>query len=181
MDASPRTNRTGLAAGIIGVFIVLAVLAVVFDLGPFADDDLSVAEFIAQGDDVCAQAHDEFLEVQGSTPRTAADAEEQVQALIEVAEKERDSLEELGAPSELGEDLSSYLASRERGIGILQDGLEAARDDDAVAYEDAQAELASEQAKRERIAQEIGFNECSEPLVSDDELERQAQPPDPAG
>ncbi len=179
MDSPPRTNRTGLAAGIIGALVLLAVLAIIFDLGPFADDDLSVAEFLAQGDDVCAQAHDEFLEIQDSTPRTAADAEEQVQALIEVAEEERDGLEGLNAPAELEDGLSDYLASRERGIRILQEGLGAARDDDAVAYETAQADLASEQAKRERIAQELGFNECSEPLVSEDELERQAQPPAP--
>lgn len=177
MEAPPRTNRTGLAAGIIAVVLLIAVLAVVFDLGPFADDELSAAEFLAQGDDVCAQAHDDFLEIQDSTPRTAADAEEQVQALIDVAEGERDGLENLNAPVELEEGLAEYLASRERGIGLLRDGLEAARKDDPVAYESSQADLAAEQTKRERAAQVLGFNECSEPLVSDEELERQAQPP----
>lgn len=177
MEEAPRTNRTGLAAGIVGAIVVLAVLAIVLDLGPFADDDLSAAEFLAQGDEVCKQAHDEFLDIQGSAPRTAADAEEQVQALIEVAEEERDGILDLGAPESLSEDVDAYVADREQGLRSLQDGLAAARDDDPEAYEAAQAELASQQAKRQEVAQKLGFNECSEPLVDDNELESQSQPP----
>ncbi len=177
MEEAPRTNRTGLAAGIIGAVLVLVMLAIVLDLGPFADDELSAAEFLAQGDEICKQAHDEFLDIQGSTPRTAADAESQVEALIEVAEEERDRILELGAPDALAEDIDAYIADREKGIKTLQAGLAAARDDDPSEYEEAQAELASQQAKRQEVAQKLGFNECSEPLVDEDELERQAQPP----
>jgi len=151
---------------------VLVVLAIVLDLGPFADDDLSAAEFLARGDEICKQAHDEFLDIQGSTPRTAADAEAQVEALIEVAEEEREGILDLGAPDSLAEGIDAYVADREQGIKTA-----AARDDDSIGYEEAQAELASQQAKRQEVAQKLGFNECSEPLVDEDELERQAQPP----
>ena len=156
---------------------MLVVLAIVLDLGPFADDDLSAAEFLARGDEICKQAHDEFLDIQGSTPRTAADAEAQVEALIEVAEEEREGILDLGAPDSLAEGIDAYVADREQGIKTLQVGLAAARDDDSIGYEEAQAELASQQAKRQEVAQKLGFNECSEPLVDEDELERQAQPP----
>jgi hypothetical protein len=177
MEEAPRTNRTGLAAGVIGAVVLLVVLAIVLDLGPFADDELSAAEFLAQGDEICKQAHDEFLDIQGSTPRTAADAEAQVEALIEVAEDERDGILDLGAPDSLAEDIDAYVSDREKGIKTLQAGLAAARDDDPIGYEEAQAELASQQKKRQEVAQEVGFNECSEPLVDEDELQRQAQPP----
>ena len=177
MEEAPRTNRTGLVAGIIGAALVLCVLAILFDLGPFADDELSAAEFLAQGDEICKQAHDEFLEVQSSTPRTAADAEAQVEALIELAEDERDGILELNAPSSLSDAVARYIEDREEGIKILEDGLAAARDDDPTAYEAAQAKLAASQVDRQKAAKEVGFNECSEPLVSDEELERQAQPP----
>ena len=177
MEEGPRTNRTGLAAGIVGAAVLLAVLAIGLDLGPFADDDLSAAEFLGEGDEVCKQAHEEFLDIQGSAPRTAADAEAQVEALIEVAEEERDGILDLGAPESLSEDVDAYVADRERGIETLQDGLAAARKDDPIAYEEAQAELASQQPGRQEVAQKLGFNECSEPLVDADELERQAQPP----
>ncbi len=177
MEEAPRTNRTGLVAAILAAVALLAVLAIVFDLGPFADDEPSSAEFLAQGDEICAQAHDEFLEIQGSTPRTADDAAAQVEALIEVAEEERTGLSELESPASLDQGVADYLADREMGIAILRDGLEAARGDDPDAYEEAQAELASEQKKRQDTAQKLGFNRCSEPLVENSELERQAQPP----
>jgi hypothetical protein len=177
MEEAPRTNRTGLAAGILGGVVLLVLLAILLDLGPFADDELSAAEFLAQGDEICKQAHDEFLDIQGSTPRTAADAEAQVEALIEVASEERDRILDLGAPDSLAGDVDAYVANREKGIKTLQVGLAAARDDDPIGYEESQAELASQQIKRQEVAQKLGFNECSEPLVDEDELERQAQPP----
>jgi hypothetical protein len=178
MEEAPRTNRTGLAAGIIGAIVLLVVLAIVLDLGPFADNELSAAEFLAQGDEVCTQAHDEFLEIQGSAPRSSEDAEAQVEALIDVAEEERDGIVELGAPASLAADVDAYLKDREKGLQTLKEGLEAARADDATTYEKAQAELAAQQVKRQAVARKVGFSECSEPLVDEDELKRQAQPPD---
>ncbi len=44
MEGEPRNNMTGLAAGIIGVVVLLAVLAVLFDLGPFADEPPSATD-----------------------------------------------------------------------------------------------------------------------------------------
>jgi hypothetical protein len=177
VEEAPRTNRTGLAAGIIGAVLLLGLVAIVFDLGPFSQDDLSAAEFLSQGDEICAETHDEFLDVQGSTPRTAAEAEMQVEALIELATQERDEIAELNGPESLSEEVAAYLKERDDGISILEDGLTAARDDDPQAYEEAQAKLASQQAKRQATARDLGFSECSAPLVSKEELERQAQPP----
>ncbi|MEJ7876065.1 MAG: hypothetical protein WKF62_05330 [Solirubrobacterales bacterium] len=177
MEEAPRTNRTGLAAGFVAAVVLFAVLAFALDLGPFADDELSSAEFLSQADEICAQAHDDFLEIQSSTPQTADDAGVQVEALIEVAEAERAGVSELDPPASLDGGVADYLADRDKGIEILRDGLEAARADDVEAYEDAQAKLASEQKRRQNTAQKLGFNQCSEPLVDDSELERQAQPP----
>ena len=177
MEDAPRTNRTGLAAGIIGAALLLTLVAIIFDLGPFSDDELSAAEFLAQGDEICAEAHEEFLVVQGSAPRTASEAEAQVEALIELASDERDGIEELNEPESLNQAVGDYLDEREGGIGVLEEGLAAARDGDSDAYEAAQAKLASQQEKRQETAQDVGFNKCSEPLVSGEELKRQAVPP----
>ena len=178
MEEAPRTSRTGIAAGIVGAVAILVVLAIALDLGPFSDDAPSSGDFLAEGDAICEQAHDEFLEIQGSTPRTAADAEAQVEALIEVAEEEREGIADLSAPARLGDGVATYLEDRDQGIEVLRDGLEAARADDPAAYEEAQARLASQQLDREAAARKVGFNECSSPLVDKDELQIQAQPPD---
>lgn len=177
MQEAPPTNRTGLAAAIAGAVAALFVVALVLDLGPFADEDLSAPEFLAQADGVCAQAHEDFLEVQSSVPRTPEDAADQVEALVQIAEDERDAIADLGAPEAVAEDLDNYLAERDRGIATLKEGLEAARADDPAAYERAQAKLAAEQRKRASLARELGLTECSQPLVSDAELERQSQLP----
>ncbi len=44
MEGEPRNNRTGLAAGIIGVVVLLAVMAILLDLGPFADEPASATD-----------------------------------------------------------------------------------------------------------------------------------------
>lgn len=177
VDERLRTNRTGIAASVIGLILLLFVVALVFDLGPFADDELSAPEFLSRGDEICTRAHDEFLEIQTSTPRTAAEAESISAALIEVAEEELDSIRDLGEPAALTEPLERYLGLRAEGIDVLREGQEAASGDDPVAYERSQAELARTQPKRAKAAREVGFNECSEPLIGPDELERQARPP----
>ena len=177
MDRTSRISRKGLVAAAATAILALAIIAFVFDLGPFAEGELSEAEFLARGDEICAQAHEEFLDIQGSTPRTAGDAEAQVEALIEVAEEERDALADLTPPASLASDLKRYVAARQEGIDVLREGLSAARRDEPSAYEAAQAKLASQQADRQRTARRLGFRECSEPLIGDEELERQAQPP----
>lgn len=180
MDPERRPNRSALAAAIIGALAVLVVVAAVFGLGPFADDELSAPEFIARADEICVDAHDEFLDLQSNAPRTADDAASITQALIEIAEGERTDVAELGAPETLEERVADYLEQRDRGIEILRDGLGAARDEDAGAYETAQAKLAANQRRRALAAEEIGFSECSQPLVKDEELKRQSEAPEPS-
>ena len=177
MDRPSHISRTGLVAAAAAAILALAIVAFVFDLGPFAEGELSEAEFLDRGDEICAQAHEEFLNIQGSTPRTAGDAEAQVEALIEVAEEERDALEDLNPPPSLADGLKRYVAARQEGIDVLREGLSAARNDDSAAYEAAQAKLASQQADRQETARRLGFRECSEPLIGAEQLERQAQPP----
>jgi hypothetical protein len=63
--------------------------------------------------------------------------------------------------------LDRYIEAREQGLEILRDGLEAAEDDDAEAYADAQAQIADTQVDRARLAREVGFTECSRPLTAE--------------
>jgi hypothetical protein len=168
-------------AALLGVLFALIAL---LDLGPCADEELTVDEFISQGDEICDEAHDEFLHLQEGAPRTPSDAAELTGALIDVAEEERDAISDLRAPDSLGDQVDRYLEARDRGIDVLREGMEAAEDADAGAYEALQAELASTQVDpRFQIAGEIGFEECSKPLVGTGELRRQAESPassDPA-
>ena len=173
-----RSNRSGLALAIAALLGVLVALAALLDLGPFSDDELTVEQFIAQGDEICREAHSEFLDLQDSPPRTPSDAAELTGGLIEVAEEERDAISDLREPESLSNEVARYLEARDRGIEVLRDGLAAAEDADAAAYEELQARLASTQLDpRYEIAGDIGFKECSKPLLGRAELEGDAELP----
>jgi hypothetical protein len=167
MESRPVKRSAWLAAAVLGVAALL-VAAIVFDLGPFADEDLSRAEFIAQGDDICSQAHADFKKLQSSPPLTATQAEELTEELLAISLEERDAIADLGAPAELDAAVTRYLDARDAGIERLRDGVEAAEGGDAAAYARAQSELASTQSERERLAREVGFKVCSETLFRED-------------
>jgi hypothetical protein len=179
VDESPPGNRIGPILAVAALLGVLVAIVALLDIGPFADDELTVEEFIDQGDEICSQAHDEFLDLQdGVVPRTPGDAAELTGALIEVAEEERDAIADLREPESLSGQVERYLEVRDRGIEILKDGRAAAESANPSEYERLQAELAATQIDpRFEIAGEIGFEECSRPLVERDELRRQAEEP----
>ena len=165
MRGSESSNRAGVAAAIVLGVAVLVALAVIFDLGPFADDDLSEQEFAAAGDEICAEAHDRFLDLQRTPPRTSGDAAELTRELASVAEEELEEIRDLPAPSSLDADVERYLAARERGIEVIRRGAEAADEREPEAYERLRTELARSQPARQRLARRLGFAVCSRPLA----------------
>jgi hypothetical protein len=146
-------------------------------LDPFGDDELSRAEFLSQGDEICAEARDAFTELQDEAPATAREAVDLTDQLVSISEDEQDELSELNGPGDLDDAMDAYLERREAGIDELRRGLDAAEADDGPAYASAQAKVADQQLERLELAQAVGFNECSRPLVDRSELARQAEPP----
>jgi hypothetical protein len=107
---------------LLGVVVVLFPL---LDIGPFAEEELTAEAFVAQGDEICARAHDEFPELQDRPPRTPSDAAELTGGLIDVAEEERGAIADLNAPESLADPVARYLEARDRGIDLLREGQEA--------------------------------------------------------
>jgi hypothetical protein len=177
----PRPNRLPWALAGLGVLAVMAALFLLLD--PFGDEELSRAEFLDEGDEICTEAHEAFTELQDKTPATAREAVDLTQQLINIAEDERGEIDDLNGPSDLDDELDAYLSAREEGIDLLHRGLDAAEADDGSAYAASQAKVAAQQLKRLDLAEAVGFTECSRPLVDRSELARQAESPaanDPA-
>jgi hypothetical protein len=174
----PRSDRRGLwiALGALGV-ATLVVIAIVADLGPFADEELSEAEFLSRGDEICREAHDEFEDLQGRTPNTASEAADLTGNLMEISEGELDEIRDLNVPAPLERSLDRYLEAREQGIEQLRKGLDAAEDGDAFAYADAQAKVAAGQVRRLKLAKQVGFSECSRVLFGREQLAADSEPP----
>ena len=149
--------------GALGLLAVIVALAALFDLGPFEDQgpSLTKTEFIAKGDQACKRAHGQFAELQKKPPNSAEGAVALTQNLIEISQNELSQIRALDAPPEVQPALERYLRAREQGIALLEQGLEAAQDRNARAYADAQAEVAAGQVRRLKLAQEVGFSECS--------------------
>jgi hypothetical protein len=145
--------------------------------GPFGgDDELTKDELIAQGDEICKQGREQYQELQQNPPKSASQAAELTRRLIEITEGEIADLRDLNPPAESQDALDDYLAAREAGLDFLRDGLAAAEDQDARAYAEAQAKIAEGQVHRSRLAEQVGFTECSRPLTdttSEDETPAQ--------
>jgi len=156
--------RLWLAAAVAAGGAVVIGLAALLELGPFADEELGEAEFLARGDEICREAHREFEDLQRRAPNTASEAAELTGSLIEISEGELDRIRDLNAPASVERSLRRYLDAREEAIEQLHKGREAAEDRDALAYADAQAKVASGQVHRQKLAKQVGFDECSRVL-----------------
>ena len=157
MRGGARTSVTVLA---------LAACVLAAGCGPFGggDDELTKDELIAQGDEICQRGRDQYLELQKNPPQTAEASAALTSKLIEITEAEIADLRELDPPAESEQALDAYLDAREAGVDVLREGLAAAEDQDAEAYAEAQAKIAEGQVHRARLAEEVGFSECSRPL-----------------
>jgi uncharacterized protein YhaN len=163
-ERSTLRRPAAVVAGVLGLLALIVGLAALVNAGPFEDEDtttLTKAEFIARGDQVCKRAHDQFAELQRQPPNSAEGAVALTQNLVEISENELAEIRALDAPPEVQEALDRYLQAREHGIAVLEQGLQAARERNARAYADAQAEIAAGQVHRLKLAQAVGFSECS--------------------
>jgi outer membrane murein-binding lipoprotein Lpp len=122
---------------------------------------LSKSGFLAKGDEICRHAHDQFAELQQHPPTSAEAAAALTQRLIEISKSELTQIRDLNPPPDLRPALDRYLKSRERGIAVLRKGMKAARDENARAYARAQSHLADTQVRRLKLAEAVGFKECS--------------------
>ena len=151
-------------AGALGILAVVVALAALLDLGPFEDEDttsLGKAQFTARGDEICERAHDQFAELQRELPNSAEGAVTLTQNLVEISQNELSQIRALDEPPEVREALDRYLGAREEGIAVLERGVQAAQDRNQRAYAQAQAEIAASQVRRLKLAQAVGFSECS--------------------
>ena len=126
-------------------------------------EQLSGDQLISRGDELCRDGRERFAEIQRHPPANATEAAEQTEELVEVATDELNGLRDLRPPEELREAYELYLEARGRALERLEEGRDAAKDQDARAYAEAQAELTADQVERLRLARAVGFQVCSKP------------------
>ena len=164
MEPARPAGALAWVVGIGGVLAVLALLAAVFDLGPFREPDFGDSELITRGDEICRSAHEAFVELQRKPLRTAEQAAALTAQLIDIAEDEAKELEALDGPDAFEAEVADYVAARREAIETMREGQRAASERDAAGYASAQEEIADTQRERHRLARQIGFAVCSRPF-----------------
>src|SRR4051794_19860623 len=117
----------GALVAIVGLVVLVMAIA---GIGPFGGS-LTKEEFVAQGDEICRQARDEFIQRQQSPPRTSQEAADLANALAGISKQELDAIRELDEPDEVQPALDEYLKAREDGIALIEEGANAAAKGDS--------------------------------------------------
>jgi hypothetical protein len=125
-------------------------------------DEVSAEELVQQGDEICREVADGFAEIQAQPPANATEGAEQADGLLGVAEDGQGRLGEMEPPEELRDRYDRYLEARDEVADLLEEGKQAAEDQDGAAYGEAQEEATSGAPERRRLARELGFTVCSQ-------------------
>lgn len=123
---------------------------------------LSRSQLIARADRICAESKDRYNAIKDPVSEFSADvlyAEE----LVRIARPRIRGLRQLDPPPGLAGPYEEYVEAQERVLETDKDAVSAARRGDPAGVEAARAERDSEDALRERLAREIGFEVCSIP------------------
>jgi hypothetical protein len=138
---------------------VVAVAAAGCGGGP---QQVSAAELVQKGDDVCRDLQGQFAEIQSQPPANAPDAADQAGRLLDVADEAQSELRDLEPPEDIRADYDHYLDTRDQVNDLLKKGEEAAKEQDGNGYGRAQEEASAGAPERQMLASGLGFKVCSQ-------------------
>ncbi|HEU5142299.1 MAG TPA: hypothetical protein VFU04_03990, partial [Solirubrobacterales bacterium] len=125
-----------------------------------APQTLTRSELIARADAVCERSQRRYKAVRDLESEYTTDVP-YAEALVRFARARIRGLDELTPPSRLAGPYGEYVAAQERVLGTDEEALAAARQGDAAGVQAARERRDSEDALRERLAGQIGFEVCS--------------------
>ena len=153
MIAAPG-RAAPMTAAALGLALVLAACG-------GGSDPVSGEELVSEGDRICREGQERFAEIQAELPGSAGEAVEQTSGLVDSAREELDELEELEPPDDLKDPYERYLELKREALELLEEGRDAAEDQDAELYGELQGEVSAAAAERRKVAAEVGFKTCS--------------------
>jgi len=124
---------------------------------------VSSAELVQKGDQICTDARDRFNQVQAEPPANASAAADQTSELIDELHAEVSDLRDLEPPEAQRPAYGRYLDAQDRTVDVFERGKDAADNQDSAAYGAAQAEVVKGAPERQKLAKALGFAVCSKP------------------
>jgi hypothetical protein len=125
------------------------------------DDQVSAAQLVQKGDQICRDEQGEFSQIQAHPPANASEAADQTKALAKTAESANSQLADLEPPDALRSPFETYLSARERAVEAMKRGEDAAENQDSRAYGAAQGAVVHTAPQRKKLAVSLGFKVCS--------------------
>jgi hypothetical protein len=123
-------------------------------------DRLTREELIQQGDAICSEFESRVDEI--DEPEGPDDVERYIGEARPIVEEGADALDELQPPEELEDDYDEWIRLSREGVAAFDDLEAAAADGDEQRIQEITQDLQDEQAKADRIAQSIGFEQCGD-------------------
>lgn len=123
---------------------------------------VSAAELVQRGDQVCRTEHTKFSQVQAKPPANASVAADQTKQLVDAAKSAGSDLRDLEPPENIRPAYDRYLDVRDRATEEIKKGQDAAGNQDSRAYGAAQSAVANSAPERQKLARALGFKVCSQ-------------------
>jgi serine/threonine protein kinase len=126
---------------------------------------LTKVKLVAKADDICADSQRRYKNVPRDVAREMAADVPYAEALVAIARSRIGELRALVPPPQIATPYGEYVAAQERVYETDKRALAAAKQGDVAGVEAARDRRDSEDALREELAEEIGFNVCSTPQI----------------
>jgi hypothetical protein len=140
---------------------VSAATAAVVGCGGGGSQSVSAAELVQKADAICGTERTSYDRVQAHPPPNAKIAAAETDELIRATDDANSKLRDLKPPQELEAAYDRYLEARNRVVGQMKRGKDAAESQDSAAYGAAQAAVAREAPQRRKLAVAVGLKVCS--------------------
>jgi hypothetical protein len=126
--------------------------------GGGGSDTLSEREYINELEDLCTQVNGDLEDL--DDPEDYRDLVRLGEDAKDITEQGLSDLQDLKPPKDLENDHEDYVASIERTIDLTDDFIAAAEDEDDDEIAKVGADLEDEDAERNKIAEDIGADDC---------------------
>ena len=132
---------------------------------PEPEPRLATSALITQADRSCEAAKAAYLQAQDEFPEAETEpgmSVEYAAKLVGISSRQVREMKRLVPPKSRADEFREYLESREEVAEWDEDALRAAKADNPAAYVEAYARRDNSEGDRQRIADEIGFEVCSQ-------------------
>ena len=125
-------------------------------------EQVTAAQLVQKGDQICREQQRKFTEIQAAPLVNASDGGDQAEALGDAAKNSLDDLRHFEPPQAQRVAYDRYLDAKDNALQYFDQAKDAADDLNGRAYSAAQTAEAAGAPERAQLAKALGFKDCSQ-------------------